>query len=91
MVRGLRCDLTKEEDILAAFRWIQTSFGGVDVLVNCAGYMGKQMIPSPLLSSLYFFYFFYKHLIENPPRFRPFFPRIGVMGWMKERFSADAR
>uniref|UniRef100_A0A1B6EEU8 Dehydrogenase n=1 Tax=Clastoptera arizonana TaxID=38151 RepID=A0A1B6EEU8_9HEMI len=33
----VRADITKEEDILAAFRWIERKLGGVDVLVNNAG------------------------------------------------------
>ncbi|XP_077284803.1 farnesol dehydrogenase-like [Arctopsyche grandis] len=49
-IRGLRCDLTNEEDILAAFRWIQNSFGGVDVLVNSAGFIGNKTVPASLLS-----------------------------------------
>lgn len=36
-LHALRCDVTKEEDVLAAFEWIETKFGGVDVLVNNAG------------------------------------------------------
>ncbi|XP_012250705.2 farnesol dehydrogenase-like [Athalia rosae] len=31
------CDLSKEENILEAFRWIKDEWGGVDVLVNNAG------------------------------------------------------
>ncbi|KFB44581.1 hypothetical protein ZHAS_00012464 [Anopheles sinensis] len=36
-LHGFRCDVTKEEDILAAFAHIEKVFGGVDVLVNNAG------------------------------------------------------
>lgn len=36
-LHALRCDVTKEEDVLAAFGWIEDKFGGVDVLVNNAG------------------------------------------------------
>ncbi|XP_015518244.2 farnesol dehydrogenase isoform X1 [Neodiprion lecontei] len=36
-LHACECDLTKEEDILAAFRWIKAQWGGVDVLVNNAG------------------------------------------------------
>ncbi|XP_067014734.2 farnesol dehydrogenase [Anabrus simplex] len=32
-----KCDLTKEEDILALFKWIKETLGGVDILVNNAG------------------------------------------------------
>lgn len=30
-------DITKEEDILGVFKWINEKLGGVDVLVNNAG------------------------------------------------------
>lgn len=36
-LHAFRCDVTKEEDVLAAFGWIEEKFGGVDVLVNNAG------------------------------------------------------
>uniref|UniRef100_A0A4Y0BPS9 Dehydrogenase n=1 Tax=Anopheles funestus TaxID=62324 RepID=A0A4Y0BPS9_ANOFN len=36
-LHAIRCDVTKEEDILAAFREVEQKFGGVDVLINNAG------------------------------------------------------
>ncbi|KFB44580.1 hypothetical protein ZHAS_00012462 [Anopheles sinensis] len=36
-LHGFRCDVTKEEDILAAFAHVEKVFGGVDVLINNAG------------------------------------------------------
>ncbi|XP_049297265.1 farnesol dehydrogenase-like [Anopheles funestus] len=36
-LHGIRCDVTKEEDILAAYREIEAQYGGVDVQINCAG------------------------------------------------------
>lgn len=38
-LHGFKCDISREEDILAAFKWINAKFGGVDVLVNNAGVM----------------------------------------------------
>ncbi|XP_046673606.1 dehydrogenase/reductase SDR family member 11-like isoform X2 [Homalodisca vitripennis] len=32
----LKADITKEEDVQAAFRWVERNLGGVDVLVNNA-------------------------------------------------------
>ncbi|XP_055604137.1 farnesol dehydrogenase-like [Uranotaenia lowii] len=34
---AIRCDVTKETDILEAFDYIERKFGGVDVMVNNAG------------------------------------------------------
>lgn len=42
----IHCDLTKEDQIEAAFEKIVTVEGGVDVLVNNAGVLGKQSILS---------------------------------------------
>lgn len=38
-LHAFRCDVCSEADILRAFRWIETTFGGVDVLINNAGVM----------------------------------------------------
>lgn len=35
--RFLRCDVTCEEDLAAAARWLEETWGGVDVVVNNAG------------------------------------------------------
>lgn len=32
-----QCDVSKEEDIVSTFQWIESTIGGVDVLVNNAG------------------------------------------------------
>ncbi|PSN32252.1 Dehydrogenase/reductase SDR family member 11 [Blattella germanica] len=36
-LHAVQCDITKEEDILAAFSWVKEHLGGVDVMVNNAG------------------------------------------------------
>ncbi|XP_034656404.1 LOW QUALITY PROTEIN: farnesol dehydrogenase-like [Drosophila subobscura] len=36
-LHGMRCDVTHEEDVLAAFDWAHRQLGGVDVLVSNAG------------------------------------------------------
>lgn len=35
--RSIRCDVTKEEDLMAAARWCEETWGGVDIVVNNAG------------------------------------------------------
>ncbi|XP_055915014.1 farnesol dehydrogenase [Eupeodes corollae] len=36
-LHAIKCDLTKEDDVMKAFEWTEKNFGGVDVLVNNAG------------------------------------------------------
>ncbi|XP_055533752.1 farnesol dehydrogenase-like [Wyeomyia smithii] len=36
-LHAVKCDISKEEDILNTFRWIEGKLGGVDVLINNAG------------------------------------------------------
>lgn len=31
------CDVSVESDVRAAFRWVESTLGGVDILVNSAG------------------------------------------------------
>jgi len=38
---AVRCDLSSEDDVIAAFDRTKAEFGPVDVLVNCAAYRGK--------------------------------------------------
>lgn len=44
---SFKCDISKEEDIKAAFAWIESTFGGVDVLVNNAGIVRSTNLVSP--------------------------------------------
>ncbi|XP_053689237.1 farnesol dehydrogenase-like [Sabethes cyaneus] len=36
-LHAVKCDVSKEDDILKTFKWIEQKFGGVDVLINNAG------------------------------------------------------
>jgi NADP+-dependent farnesol dehydrogenase len=45
-LHALKCDVSKEPDIQAAFKWVKSNLGGVDILVNNAA----TMIDAPLSS-----------------------------------------
>lgn len=36
-LHAFKCDVSKEEEIITAFNWVISQFGGVDILVNNAG------------------------------------------------------
>lgn len=40
----LECDLTNENDILKAFKWIDDNLGGIHFLINNAGIIRKSSI-----------------------------------------------
>jgi NADP+-dependent farnesol dehydrogenase len=46
----LQCDVTKEQDILAAFSWIKEHLGGVDVMINNAGVAHQSFLSGKLLN-----------------------------------------
>lgn len=37
LIHGYECDVSKEESVKAAFKWIDSTFGGVNILINNAG------------------------------------------------------
>ncbi|GFG38521.1 hypothetical protein Cfor_01191, partial [Coptotermes formosanus] len=41
---ALKADVSKEEEIVAAFKWVKNNLGGVDVLINNAGIPGKSTV-----------------------------------------------
>jgi NADP+-dependent farnesol dehydrogenase len=36
-IHALKCDVTRSDDTERAFKWIEESFGGIDILINNAG------------------------------------------------------
>uniref|UniRef100_A0A6M2DI26 Putative dehydrogenase n=1 Tax=Xenopsylla cheopis TaxID=163159 RepID=A0A6M2DI26_XENCH len=42
----IKCDVSKEQDILDTFSWVKKNLGGVDVLVNNAGIVRTNMLTS---------------------------------------------
>jgi NAD(P)-dependent dehydrogenase (short-subunit alcohol dehydrogenase family) len=40
----LKADVSKEEEVKAAFAWVKSNLGGVDVLINNAGITGKSTL-----------------------------------------------
>ncbi|XP_058838958.1 farnesol dehydrogenase-like [Topomyia yanbarensis] len=44
---ALKCDITKEEDILSAFAFVNRRFGGIAVLVNNAGVSSDTTVLTP--------------------------------------------
>jgi hypothetical protein len=44
----VKCDVTKEQDILAAFSWIKERLGGVDIMINNAGVLHQSFLTGRL-------------------------------------------
>lgn len=51
-INSMMCDVTKDESVEAAFRWVEDKFGGVEILINNAGMLrdiGKCGSPLPFM------------------------------------------
>ena len=46
-LHSVKCDVSSEEEILAAFQWIEEKLGGVDILVNNAGILRSCQLVDP--------------------------------------------
>ncbi|EDS44406.1 fixR [Culex quinquefasciatus] len=46
-LHAVKCDVSNEEDILEAFRWVEENLGGVDVLINNAGVLPETTLVTP--------------------------------------------
>jgi len=55
-VYPIRCDLREEEQILRMFKWAFLKLGGVDVLVNNAAIISKELISGKFCFLLLFIY-----------------------------------
>lgn len=40
----VKCNVTKEQEILAAFSWIKEHLGGVDIMINNAGVLHQSFL-----------------------------------------------
>jgi len=41
---AVKADVSKEEEIVALFKWVKNNLGGVDVLINNAGITGSSTL-----------------------------------------------
>lgn len=46
-LNAVECDIRSEQSVLYAFNWIINTYGGVDLLVNNAGVITKQLLLDP--------------------------------------------
>jgi NADP+-dependent farnesol dehydrogenase len=36
---AVKCDISNESEVLAAFKWVKDNLGGVDILINNAAFL----------------------------------------------------
>ena len=46
---GVKCEVSKESDVLAAFKWVKDNLGGVDILINNAAVLTDTSLTSKCL------------------------------------------
>ena len=46
---GVKCDVSNESDVLAAFKWVKDNLGGVDILINNAAVLTDTSLTSKCL------------------------------------------
>lgn len=46
-LNAVECDIRSEQSVIYAFNWIINTYGGVDLLVNNAGVITKQLLLDP--------------------------------------------
>ena len=46
---GVKCDVSKQSDVLAAFKWVKDNLGGVDILINNAAVLFDTSLTSKCL------------------------------------------
>jgi NAD(P)-dependent dehydrogenase (short-subunit alcohol dehydrogenase family) len=48
----IKCDISKEEDILSAFEEVKKKLGGVDILVNNAGVVHQTLLSGTMFPQI---------------------------------------
>jgi NAD(P)-dependent dehydrogenase (short-subunit alcohol dehydrogenase family) len=46
---AVKCDITNESEVLAAFKWVKDNLGGVDILINNAAVLTETPLTSKCL------------------------------------------
>jgi NAD(P)-dependent dehydrogenase (short-subunit alcohol dehydrogenase family) len=51
---AVKCDISNESEVLAAFKWVEDNLGGVDILINNAAVLTDTSLTGELLSTASF-------------------------------------